>query len=64
MRTPSSDANRIDMSVWDEVKNKWYLLEGSVCQVGKKKEKTERKEEKYTELRAVIKDVYKECEVA
>lgn len=64
MRTPSSDANRIDMSVWEEVKNKWYLLEGSVCQVGKKKEKTELREEKYTELRAGIKDVCKECEVA
>ena len=34
--------------MWDKVKNKWHLLEGSVCQVGKIKEKTELKEEKYT----------------
>ena len=52
------------MSVRDKVKNKWYLLEGTVCQVGKIKEKTELKQEKYTELRAGIKDIYKECEVA
>ena len=51
------------MSVWDKDKNKWYLLVGSVCQVGKIKEKTELKQEKYTELRAGIKDIYKECEV-
>ena len=47
-RTPSNVANRIEMSVWDKVKNKWHLLEGSVCQVGKIKEKTELKQEKYT----------------
>ena len=47
-RTPSNVANRIEMSVWDKVKNKWHLLEVSVCQVGKIKEKTELKQEKYT----------------
>ena len=62
-RTPSNVANRIEMSVWDKVKNKWHLLEGSVCQEGKIKEKTELKQEKYTYLRAGIKNIYKESEV-
>ena len=48
----------------DKVKNKWYLLEGSVCEVEKIMEKTELKLEKYIELRAGIKDKYKECEKA
>ena len=52
------------MSVWDKVKKKWYLVEGSVGQVGRIKEKTELKQEKYTELRARIEDMYKESEVA
>ena len=51
------------MSVWDKVKNKWYLLDGTVFQVGMIKEKTELKQEKYTQLSAKIKDIYKECEV-
>ena len=62
-KAPSNGANRIHMSVWDKVKNKWYLLDGTVFQVGMIKEKTELKQEKYTQLSAKIKDIYRECEV-
>ena len=54
----------ICLCVRDKVKNKWYLLEGSVCEVEKIMEKTEIKLEKFIELRAGIKDKYKECEKA
>ena len=53
-RAPSNGDNRIDMSVWDKVENKWYFLEASVCQVVKIQGKTELNQEKYTELRAGI----------
>ena len=39
------------------------MFEGTVCQAGKIKEKRELNQDKYTQLRAGIKDIYKECEV-
>jgi len=59
-KAPINGANRIDMAVWDKTTNEWTLLEGTVCNVGTIEEKRKHKQDKYTELRAGIKNMYKE----
>ena len=58
-KAPQNGANKIDMSVYDKRNNSWTLLEGTICQVGTIADKTNKKQEKYTELRAGIKHLHK-----
>ena len=55
-KAPENGANKIDMAVYNKLTNNWTLLEGTVCQVTTE---TAKKQEKYTELRAGIKQLYK-----
>ena len=48
------------MAVMDKEAKTWILLEGTVCQVGKIKEKTATKQEKYNDLRRGIKEIHKD----
>ena len=43
--------------------NNWTLLEGTVCQVSTIADKTAKKQEKYTELPAGVKQLYKNTSV-
>ena len=63
-KAPENGANKIDMAVYNKQTNNWTLLEGTVCQVGTTiADKTVKKQEKYTELRAGIKQLYKNTSV-
>ena len=58
-KAPQNGANKIDMSLYDKRNNSWTLLEGTVCQVGTIADRTNKKQDKYTELRAGIKQLHK-----
>ena len=62
-KAPENGANKIDMAVYNKQTNNWTLLEGAFCQVGTIADKTAKKQEKYTELRAGIKQLYKNTSV-
>ena len=51
------------MAVYNKQTNNWTLLEGTVCHVGTIVDKTAKKQEKYTELCAGIKQLYKNISV-
>ena len=55
--------NKIAMAVYDKQTDNWTLLEGTVCQVGTIEDKIVKKQEKYTELRAGIKQLSKSTSV-
>ena len=54
---------KFDMAVYNKQTNNWTLLDGTVCQVGTIADKTAKKQEKYTELRAGIKQLCKNIRV-
>ena len=62
-KAPENGANRIDMAVLDKGKKTWILVEGTICTVGSIEERTRHKHEKYTDLRAGIKNIYRDCTV-
>ena len=62
-KAPENGANKIDMAVYNKQTNNWTVLEGTVCQVGTIADKTAKKQETYTELRAGIKQLYKNTSV-
>ena len=53
-------ADKIDIAVLDKQGKSWLLIEGTVCQEGRMKEKTSMKEEKHIDLRKGIKTLYKD----
>ena len=57
-REPQNNANKIDMAINDKKRQVWLLLEGTVCTVGKIKERSTFKQDKYHELRSGIKQLY------
>ena len=57
---PENCANKIDIAVLDKQGKSWLLIKGTVCQVGKIKEKTSMKQEKYIDLRKGIKNLFKD----
>ena len=59
-RGPQNHANKIDMALNDKKRQVWLLLEGAVCAVGKIKERSTFKQDKYRELRSGIKQLYPE----
>lgn len=58
-KTPENGANKIDMAIYDKQTSNQTLLESTVCQVGAIVDKAGKKQEKYTELLAGIKQLYK-----
>ena len=52
---PSNNANKPDTAIFDKENNKWIIIEGTVCNIGKIQERALYKQAKYTELRAEIK---------
>ena len=56
-RAPENGANNIDIAVLDMQGKTSLLIEGTVCQVRRIKEKTPMKREKYIDLRKEIKNV-------
>ena len=57
---PENGVNKIDIAVLDKQGKPWLLIEGTVCHVGRVKEKTSMKQEKYIALRKGIKNLYKD----
>ena len=60
---PSNNANKPDIAIFDKENNKWIIIEGTVCNIGKTQERELYKQAKYTELRAEIKRLYKVKEI-
>ena len=60
---PSNNANKPDIAIFDKENNKWIIIEGTVCNIGKIQERELYKQAKYTELRAEIKRLYKVKEI-
>ena len=60
---PSNNANKPDIAIFDKENNKWIIIEGTVCYIGKIQERELYKQAKYTELRAEIKRLYKVKEI-
>ena len=60
---PLNNANKPDIAIYDKENNKWIIIEGTVCNIGKIKEKELYKQAKYTELRTEIKRLYKVKEI-
>ena len=60
---PSNNENKPDIAILDKENNKWIIIEGTVCNIGKIQERELYKRAKYTELRAEIKRLYKVKEI-
>ena len=56
---PSNNANKPDIAIYDKENNKWIIIEGTVCNIGKIQDRELYKEAKYTEIRAEIRRLYK-----
>ena len=57
---PENGANKIDIAVLDKQGKSWLLIQGTVCQVGRIKEKTLMKQEKFIDQRKGIKNLCKD----
>lgn len=62
-KPPANGANKIDIAVHDVKKKEWLLLEGTVCGVGKIKDRSIKKQNKYTDLRKGIKELHSKHKV-
>ena len=60
---PSNNANKPDIAIFGKENNKWIIIEGTVCNIGKIQERELYKQAKYKELRAEIKRLYKVSEI-
>ena len=60
---PSNNANKPDIAIFDKENNKWIIIEGTVCNIGKIQKRELYKQAKYTEFRAEIKRLYKVKEI-
>ena len=59
-RAPENGANKIYIAILDMQGKTWLLIEGTVCQVRRIKEKTPMKRKKYIDVRKGIKNLYKD----
>ena len=62
-KVPENGANRPDIAVLDKESKTWILIKGKVYSVGSIEEQTRHKDQKYRELRAGMKRIYKDCKV-
>ena len=55
---PEEGANKPDIVVLDKEKDMAYVIEGTICEIGKIEERTLTKQNKYTDLRYGLKRLY------
>ena len=55
---PEEGANKPDIVVLDKEKNMAYVIEGTICEIGKIEESILTKQNKYTDLRYGLKRLY------